>query len=172
MPKGVYDRKSEVERFWEKVNIKEENECWPWLASIDKDGYGWFSYKSTSKTESGKTINAHRYSALLKFGNLENKLVRHTCDSRSCVNPSHLILGTPADNSNDMKERNRQACGEKQHQANLTDVQALEVLQKYKSAVDNNKIYGVLERLAKEYHVPKQAIYRLTSRKTYKHLTV
>ena len=169
MPKGQYVRKSEEERFWEKVDIQNETKCWLWLASIDSDGYGWFSFKSET---AGKPIMAHRYSALLEYKDLGDFLVRHSCDTRACVNPDHLLLGTPQDNSNDMKERNRQACGEKQHQANLNDTQALEVLKKFKSECETGKKYGVLERLAKEYAVPKQAIYRITSRQTYKHLII
>ena len=177
MPKGQYARKSEEARFWEKVDIQEETKCWLWIASVDSDGYGWFSFKSETagkvdKGQSGKTIMAHRYSALLKYKDLGDSLVRHSCDIRACVNPDHLILGTTQDNSNDMKERNRQACGEKQHQANLNDTQALEVLKKFKSECEIGKKYGVLERLAKEYAVPKQAIYRITSRQTYKHLII
>ena len=177
MPKGVYDRKTEEERFWEKVNIKTESECWLWLASVDKDGYGNFSFKSITagkkcKSQSGKGIPAHRYSALLKYKDLGDKLVRHTCDIPNCVNPSHLILGTPADNSADMVERNRQACGEKNCQAILSDTQAKEVLIKYKAAVDSGKTYGILIKLAKEYSVDKQVIYRITSRQTYSHIVI
>ena len=164
MPKGIYDRKAEEQRFWEKVDIV-DGQCWDWLGSIDADGYGWFSCK-------GKTIMSHRYSAILKYAEIDGMMVRHTCDRRICVNPEHLILGTAQDNSNDMKERGRQAGGEKQHQANLTDEQAREVLSKYATAKTEGKTYGVLERIAKEYNVPKQAIYRITSRQTYKHLMI
>lgn len=165
MPKGIYNRKTDEQRFWEKVDLKEDAECWPWTASTDSDGYGWFSINAT-------TISAHRYSALLRYKELGYYLVRHTCDTPSCVNPNHLVLGSPLDNSNDMKERNRQACGEKQHQANLTDDKALEILKKYKIEVDSKRTYGCLERLAKEYNVPKQCIYRITSRQSYKHLVI
>ena len=30
----------DIERFWNKVNIKEPNECWLWKGCIGKDGYG------------------------------------------------------------------------------------------------------------------------------------
>jgi hypothetical protein len=36
-------------------------------------------------------------------------LIRHTCDNGPCVNPKHLTLGTAADNSKDMVERQRSA---------------------------------------------------------------
>jgi len=29
-----------MERFWSKVNIKGEDECWEWLAHKNQDGYG------------------------------------------------------------------------------------------------------------------------------------
>lgn len=175
MPKGIYARPSEEERFWSKVDVKEENDCWEWLGSFDKDGYGWFSFQSITankadKSQSGKTIYAHRYSALLKFKDLNDKLVRHTCDNPKCVNQNHLILGTPQDNMNDMVERNRALTGEKNYCSTLTNDQAKEILKKYEDDINNGKTYGSLKRLSDHYKVSKQIIYRITSKQTYKNI--
>lgn len=101
-----------IERFWAKVNklgpfsINNEclGRCWVWVAAKNKQGYGrcWFN---------NNTVSAHRVSWELHFGNPGTMLVRHKCDNPCCVNPTHLTLGTNADNSRDMVRRNRQARG-------------------------------------------------------------
>lgn len=174
MPKGIYPRKSEEQRFWEKVDVKEENECWLWLGSKDKDGYGWFSYESHGSAEQkSKTISSHRYSLMLKLNNKElpsSVFARHTCDQPSCVNPHHLVEGSAKDNSADMTERNRQAKGELNGQAKMTEQIAKKILEEYTADKQNGRLYGSLERLAKKYNLQKQALYKLTSGKTWKHL--
>jgi hypothetical protein len=31
-----------ADRFWNKVDIGSSEECWPWKASVQRGGYGWF----------------------------------------------------------------------------------------------------------------------------------
>lgn len=91
------------ERFWEKV-IKTDC-CWMWLASKDPSGYGTILYL-------GKVHKAHRLSYQLKFGDFDSNLrVLHSCDNPSCVNPSHLFLGTQSDNMQDMVKKGRHGAG-------------------------------------------------------------
>jgi len=162
MPKGIYDRETAESRFWKKV--ERSDTCWNWLGSKSEDGYGWF-------TENKKTITAHRYSYLLHKGEIpEGNLIRHTCDNRDCVNPDHLILGTPADNSLDMILRDRQAKGDKNGAAVLTEAQAREILEEYKTDKQSGRLYGSLARLSQKYGVDKQVVSRLTAGKTWRHL--
>lgn len=94
-------RPTEIERFNSKYT-KGKN-CWIWQGNIGNDGYGKF-ITSIPK----KTVRAHRYSWSLANGNIPvDMLVCHTCDVPLCVNPAHLFLGTPLDNTRDMIAKGR-----------------------------------------------------------------
>ncbi len=56
---------------------------------------------------------AHRVSWEIHFGpeSIEGMQVLHHCDTPACVRPSHLFLGTEADNARDKVEKGRQAEG-------------------------------------------------------------
>lgn len=83
-------------RFWSKVDIRGEDECWNWTAAIDTPGYGAFNMN-------GKKVNSHVVAYLLTYGNVPDGMeVCHTCvKNRLCCNPHHLYAGTRHDNMMD-----------------------------------------------------------------------
>lgn len=95
-----------VERFWD--NVKKTDSCWLWQGPFNQSGYGVFSlWPSTN-------VLVHRFAYVLEVGSIdyrggpkERLHVMHRCDTRSCVNPSHLRLGTALDNIRDAWAKGR-----------------------------------------------------------------
>lgn len=96
---------TEAERFWCKVAIADDAECWNWQAYINKQGYGEFHFRRRAPV-------ASRVAWILTYGEISDGLhVLHHCDNRRCVNPKHLYLGTNKDNVDDRERRGRRRTG-------------------------------------------------------------
>lgn len=96
---------TEIERLWR--NVRKSVGCWEWLASVNHGGYGIFKFN-------GKTRIVHRIVWELENGLIPDGLfLCHHCDTPRCVRPSHLFLGTAAENMQDAVRKGRMASGER-----------------------------------------------------------
>lgn len=136
----------------------DKNACWDWQGRIQvRTGYGSLVYQ-------GERYPAHRASYEAHFGPIPPDLcVCHTCDNRPCVNPSHLFLGTNADNSADMVRKGRQAKGETSGNARLTTDQ-VRMIRKLRA---QGLSYG---KLAGQFGVTPRTIKLISTREIWKHI--
>lgn len=117
-------------RFWEKVDIQGEDECWNWLACLyDKDGYGGFILN-------GKNERSHRVALSMVNGPPpdDKPQALHSCkQNRLCCNPNHLRWGTHQENMIDRKNDGTTyiAFGENNHNSKLTKQEVREIREKF-----------------------------------------
>ena len=83
--------------FWEKVDKRTPESCWPWLAYVTPGGYAKF-------TVCNKSVFVYRYSYELHVGPIPDGMqIDHVkargCVRRDCVNPAHLEPVTPQVNT-------------------------------------------------------------------------
>jgi hypothetical protein len=89
------------DRFFKKVHRSGDGGCWLWTGRKDAKGYGRIAFD-------GITGRAHRLSFKIFNGSLPlGKVICHSCDNPSCVNPAHLFVGTVSDNAVDSAQKHR-----------------------------------------------------------------
>ena len=107
------------------------DDCVEWEGSKNGRGYGetWID---------GQRWRAHRRVWTLAHGPIpEGMLICHHCDNPSCINVDHLFMGTPADNSRDMVEKERHG------RSRLTEKDVIAILNDPRPDPQIAKDYGV-----------------------------
>jgi hypothetical protein len=133
--------------------------CWVWTGT-KAGAYGQFKSR-------GEAFRAHRYSYALHHGSIPDGMsVLHRCDNPICVNPSHLFLGTQADNCADCYKKGRYAKGSANARAKLTDEIVAYMREVY---VPASREFGAAA-LAREFGVRELAVRLALKGRTWGHV--
>lgn len=140
------------------INNINEKECIEFSGSKDESGYG-------LKTVNGKTRRVHRLVWEQYNGKIPDKMmVCHKCDNPSCINPTHLFLGTNSDNMKDMykKGRGNNFFKDKNPKRKLTQQQVIEI----KKLLNNGKTQ---QEIANIFSVNRTLISQIKLGKIWTH---
>lgn len=97
----VFDFEAVKNRLASKFCEDSESGCHNWIGSLDANGYPRISIGL-------KRPCAHRVSYMVNNGRIpEGMVVMHSCDNPRCINPSHLFVGTQAENIQDSVSKGR-----------------------------------------------------------------
>ncbi|AIF72134.1 endonuclease [Bacillus phage Riley] len=123
----------------------DNNSCWN-CTSHSKDSFG---YCFITRTGMQGATYIHRYVYTIHNGDIpQDRVIRHKCDNPSCINPSHLEVGTQQENLKDAESRGRAAIksGSGNIKAKLSEEQVKEIKELLKKGVVQKEIastYGV-----------------------------
>ena len=145
--KGVNKPVPVEERIMKFIDVKEENDCWEFKGSKNKNGYGKIGVGGK------KNDSAHR--VIFKIYNSDipkDMVILHTCDNPSCCNPKHLVLGTQNDNIQDMVQKGR-------NKVRTGSIMPLELLEEIKNTYSGQKGFKI--EMARKYSCSPTTITNL-----------
>ena len=155
-------------RFWAKVDRRSDDECWEWTACKNSDGYG-------SIYCEGRMLKAHRVSWEINVDEIPDGMdVLHHCDNPSCVNPTHLFVGTKRDNMLDAYAKGRKTqIGERNGFSILTRKQVIQI----KKGVSNAEFkHGDKSSFARywadEFNVSFECVRSIVNNYSWTHIKV
>lgn len=115
------------------------------------------------KRKDGAQLRAHRVAYELAYGEIPSGMfVCHRCDNPRCIRPSHLFLGSHAENMTDMviKGRSARMLGDSNGSAKL----------RTEAVVAIRASIGSYSRIARQYGVSPSAVGLIKRRERWAHL--
>lgn len=167
MRPGPKPRTDDAERFWQGVDKRGEQECWPWQRALTggRSGKAYGLFTRSRRSPGSRNIYAHRMAYCVANSIAPETLptstvIRHRCDNPVCCNPAHLEPGTQADNAKDMAIRGRSRRGELATGAVLTEVDV--------ETIKGRLACGDLHRvIAADFGVSRAAISKIAAGKNW-----
>ncbi len=132
-----------------------KGECVLFTGHIMSNGYG-------QKQSFGRVTSAHRAVMEQRMGRrlLRKEVVCHLCDTRPCVNPEHLHIGTNSDNIQDAIAKGRSGV---RNRAKLSD----DDVRCIRAAA---RVPGFNKALAQQFGVSPQCISNVRAGRYYTHV--
>ena len=158
--------KSMAERFWEHVDIRDPDRCWPWRgAQSSRDGRGTFR---TGGRDTPR-VSAPRAAYYLCHGYWPEFALHlpGDCDKGNCCNPLHIYDGTAQDNALDREHSGLQPSrlGERNANAALDAEKVITIWREYKKGGVTMKV------LAARYGVHHNTVRLIVRSMTWAHIT-
>lgn len=131
-------------------------DCIEWPGSRGTHGYGQVRID-------GQMRLAHRVAWEREHGEPvpSGHMVCHSCDNPPCVNPAHLFIRLPRDNSADMAAKDRSTFGERNNTTWLTEDQVRQIRQLMASGTKQRDI-------AAKYGIGQQTVSAIATGRTWR----
>jgi hypothetical protein len=155
----VWTFERRIIQFWKKV--QKTDTCWIWIGAVASGRYGMYN-----------GMGAHKFAYQVTTGTTvpDGFVVMHMCDNPICVNPSHLKIGTPKDNSIDMRDKGRNAVflGEYHGSSKLKEEDVLYIRANYVKG--NRWKPGNSKELATKFGIHRSHVYAIANNKQWQWL--
>lgn len=156
--RGPARRATLRERFNAKFVVDGESGCWVW-AGAKRGQYGHGHMKVGHHF-----VGASRVAWMLHRGEIPDGLfVCHRCDNPPCVNPEHLFLASPVENTADMIRKGRNARGTGHPNAKLTERDIVEIRD---AASSGERLRSIAKRLG----VAASTVADIAHRRAWRHV--
>ena len=155
----------DVDRFWTKVDVQGEDDCWQWQLTKTTTGYGLFAAGGTLHRCS-RFAYQHRNGVLNSYHLPKGMRITNKCENKMCCNPKHMKQFTHQDVFDKMRTEGKIVVGSKHRMSKLQEVDIQRIRARYQKGC---AIHG-LAAIAKDYDVTQGCIRDIIIRKTWRHV--